>query len=114
MNAFRALLTLMVIGIFVYTGFVGIAHGWNLFPVFFGDIFALTWPGQFNVDFSCFLILSGLWMAWRHHFSLGGLVLGVFGVVGGMSLLAPYLLFLSFRTKGDIKVMILGEQRAKN
>jgi hypothetical protein len=40
---------------------------------------AMTWPGQFNFDFLCFLTLSGLWLAWRHHFSLGGACIGCAG-----------------------------------
>lgn len=43
----------------------GALRGWNFMPVFFRDIIALTWPGQFNLDFSCLLSLSGLWLAWR-------------------------------------------------
>lgn len=39
---------------------VGASHAWNLFPVFFGDIAAMTWAGQFNADFTGFLLLSGL------------------------------------------------------
>jgi hypothetical protein len=112
MRAFRILLGVFFTCIIIYTSIVGINHGWNLFPVFFGDILAMNWPGQFNFDFSCFLILSGLWLAWRHHFTPGGLVLGVLGVFGGMSLLAPYLLFASYKAKGDIKVLLLGKVRA--
>ena len=53
-------------------------------PIFFGDMAKFTWPGQFNLDFTTFLMLSGLWVAWRHHFSASGLILGAIAVVGGM------------------------------
>ena len=89
MKAFRFLLVIFIIGISTITGLVGVKHGWNLLPIFFGDIASLTWPGQFNADFLCFLILSGLWLAWRHHFSPGGLLLGCLGFFGGIMLLAP-------------------------
>ena len=75
---------------------------------------AMTWPGQFNFDFMCFLILSGLWLAWRHHFSLRGLALGVLGFFGGKMVFAPYLLFASFKANGDIKKLLLGKIRADN
>lgn len=114
MRAFRFLLAMMMVGILGITGVVGYRHGWNLLPIFFGDMAALTWPGQFNFDFMCFLILSGLWLAWRHHFSPGGLLLGVLGVLGGIVLLAPYLLFSSFKANGDKKVLLLGEVRAES
>ena len=112
MTSFRILLVAMISVIVAYTGAVGMTHGWDLFPVFIGDILAMTWPGQFNVDFSCFLLFSGLWLAWRNHFTVGGLVLGLLGVVGGTMLLAPYLLYASFQAKGDMKIILLGRTRA--
>lgn len=114
MGAFRVLLAAFIVAIISFTGVVIANHGWNLLPIFFGDIAAMTWPGQFNLDFTCFLILSGLWLAWRHHFSPGGLALGVFGFFGGMMFLAPYLLFASYRANGDIKILLLGKVRANN
>ena len=113
MKAFRLLLIVMIVTITTYTAHVGLHHGWNLLPLFFGEMTAMTWQGQFNVDFNGFLILSGLWLAWRHQFSLAGLVLGVFGLVGGIMFLAPYLLIVSFATKGDVKAMLLGPIRAQ-
>jgi len=114
MGAFRILLAIMITGILGYTGIVGVNHGWNLFPVFFGDMAAMTWPGQFNFDFMCLLTFSGLWLAWRHHFSPGGLALGLLGVVGGTMVLAPYLLIVSFKANGDMKELFLGKVRAKS
>jgi len=104
-------LILMIGVILVYTGIVGTTHGWNLAPVFFGDIAAMNWPGQFNLDFSCLLALSGLWLAWRHQFSPAGVALGLLGSVGGTLVLAPYLLFASFQAKGDVKALLLGKNR---
>lgn len=113
MVAFRILLACHIVVILLYTGIVGSNHGWNLMPIFFGDMMAMTWPGQFNMDFMCFLTLSATWLAWRHHFSPGGLVLGAFGLVGGIMLLAPYLLITSFLANGDIKEILLGKSRAQ-
>ncbi len=114
MGAFRILLGVFFMCLIIYTSIVGINHGWNLFPVFFGDMAAMTWAGQFNLDFTGFLILSGLWLAWRHHFSPVGLALGVMGFFGGMSMLAPYLLIASYKANGDMKVLLLGKGRAGN
>ena len=111
MKAFRVLLVCYILGIFTITGLVGYKHGWNLLPIFFGDMVSLSWPGQFNFDFMCFLLLSGLWLAWRHHFSPGGILLGILGVFGGIMLLAPYLLLMSFKVNGDIKALLMGEVR---
>ena len=114
MSAFRILLAVFVIAIISFTGVVISNHGWNLLPIFFGDIAAMTWPGQFNFDFLCFLILSGLWVAWRHHFSPGGLVLGLLGLFGGILFLAPYLLIASYSANGDMKTLFLGKDRANS
>lgn len=62
MFVFRSFLLVVVVSFAVYTAVVGATHGWNLFPVFFGDIAAMTWPGQVNLDFLCMLLLSGLWI----------------------------------------------------
>ena len=112
MSAFRVLLAIITIAIITFTIIVGFKHGWNLLPVFFGDMVAMTWAGQFNFDFMCFLTLSALWLAWRHYFSIGGLALGVLGFFGGIMVLAPYLLIASYRANGDMKVLLLGEVRA--
>ena len=112
MKMFRLFLMVEVLSLIVYTFVVGKNQGWNLFPLFFADIAAMTWPGQFNFDFLMFLILSGLWLTWRHHFSIAGFALGLLGLFGGTMFLAPYLLYESFRAKGDIKILLLGEKRA--
>jgi hypothetical protein len=80
--------------------------------VFFGDMMQMSWPGQFNLDFFTCLLLSGVWLAWRHDFSAAGLALGVVGVFGGMLFLSAYLLVASFRANGDVKVLLLGARRA--
>ena len=84
----------------------------NLMPVFLGDIAAMAWPGQFNVDFTCFLALSAIWVAWRHQFSASGLALGVVAFFGGMLFLSIYLLVQTGRSGGDVKALLLGEARA--
>lgn len=112
MNAFRVLLGMMIIWIIGITGLVASNHGWNLIPIFFGDIVALTWPGQFNADFTCFLILSGLWVAWRHQFSSIGLLLMPIAIFFGIMFLSIYMLIISFTTKGQITAMLLGTARA--
>lgn len=112
MTAFRILLAGIFATIFVYTSIVISNHGMGLFPVFFGDIAKMAWPGQFNLDFTGFLTLSALWLAWRHHFSPLGLALGVLGFFGGAPVLTAYLFVTSFRVDGDIAELLLGKARA--
>ena len=112
MSGFRALLAAMLVGLLVYTGVVVERHGWDLLSVFFGDMAALGWPGQFNLDFMMMLTLSALWVAWRHRFSPAGLGLAVLAFFGGASFLTVYLLVLSIRTRGGVPEILLGSRAA--
>ena len=112
MNAFRALLALIFVTIVVYTVPVIANHGMGLIAIYFGDIAKMEWPGQFNLDFMGFLLLSGFWLAWRHEFSPAGLALGVLGLFGGAPVLTAYLFLTSLRTGGDVAALLLGEARA--
>ncbi|MBK7901736.1 MAG: hypothetical protein IPJ97_01415 [Proteobacteria bacterium] len=112
MAIFRAYLVVALACLAGYTLVVGINHGWNLLPIFVSSIAEMSWSGQFNVDFMTFLGLSGIWVAWRHHFSGSALALGVVAFFGGMMFLAPYLLGASAQAGGDTRVLLLGKERA--
>jgi hypothetical protein len=105
---FRSLLLLIFTVIAVYTGVVVARHGLDLLPVFFGDMWKLGWPGQFNLDFLCMLMLSGLWVGWRHGFSWAGVALGICAFLGGSFFLSAYLLVESIRCGGDPHRILLG------
>ena len=112
MTPFRVLLAGIFTIVVVYTAFVVADHGLGLLPIFFGDIARMEWPGQFNLDFLGFLVLSGFWLAWRHHFSPAGLALGVLGLFGGVPVLTAYLFVASFAVRGDVAALLLGPARA--
>ncbi|MFM7029327.1 MAG: hypothetical protein ACKOXK_11725 [Chakrabartia sp.] len=112
MTAFRIFLLLCLGAILAYTSVTISHHGLNLLPVFFGDMAKMGWPGQFNLDFMCFLALSALWVSWRHDFSAAGLALGVVAFFGGMLFLSAYLLVQSTRCGGDVRTLLLGTRRA--
>ena len=102
--------TVLVVHLAVLTGYTIVViqnHGMNLLPVFFGDMAAMAWPGQFNLDFMGFLVLSALWTAWRNGFSALGLVLAVIAFFGGMAFLSVYMLILSLGTD-SIRDILLG------
>jgi hypothetical protein len=111
MIAFRTFLVVVFLVIAGYTLVVIANHGLNLLPVFFGDMKKMQWPGQFNLDFMCMLLLAGLWVAWRHQFSVAGVVFGLVGVFGGALFLSAYLLVESIRTKGDMRRLLVGTAR---
>lgn len=112
MTLFRLFLGAMLAVIAIYTLVVVAQHGMNLFPVFFGDIGATGWPGQFNLDFLGMLMLSALWTAWRNDFTPKGLLLGLLALLFGAPFLTIYLLVLSVQTQGNLKEMLLGKARA--
>jgi len=112
MHAFRVLLVILFSFIFTYTAVVAANHGLGLLGIFFSNIADIGWPGQFNVDFMSYLTLSAVWLAWRHHFSPAGLVLGVLGFFGGGLVFTAYLFFASVAAKGDMHELLLGKIRA--
>lgn len=110
MLAFRILLALVFSVLASYTLMVGASHGWDLAPVFFGDIAKVAWPGQFNLDFLCMLVLAATWVAYRHRFRAPGLALALGALVGGGTFLSAYLLIASIRARGDVATLLLGEK----
>lgn len=110
MKIFRVILMSMTVIIGLMT-IAAIANGGvDLITPYFSEILALTWQGQFNVDFATYLILSGLWMAWRGGFSKGSIALGVFAPPLGILFFAPYLLYLTSKNSGDVRKLLLGVQ----
>ncbi len=112
MAVFRLFLVAAWITLTAYTAVVAANHGLGLFPIFFHDIGALNWPGQFDLDFLIMLLFSALWVAWRNGYSALRLGLAVLALVGGSLFLSTYLLILSFTAKGNLRQVLLGEQRA--
>ena len=111
MTAFRVLLVAIIVTVGAYTSVVIANHGLNLFSVFFGAMAEMGWPGQFNLDFTSMLMLSGLWVAWRHQFSGAGVALGVGALFLGAPYLSIYLLVASVRAGGDMRQVLLGSAR---
>lgn len=111
MRRFRILLAVILVALAGYTAIVVAQHGMNLLPVFFGDMAKLEWPGQFNLDFMCMLVLSGLWVSWRHEFSPAGIALGIGALFGGALFLSTYLLIVT-ANEPDMRVVLLGPSRA--
>ena len=112
MTLFRIFLATLFLVVTIYTIIVIANVGPNLFPAAIGGVQAMGWQGQFNLDFLTFIMLIGVWIAWRHQFTPAGLLLGLC-ICGGMIYLAAYLLVISVQADGDMKEILLGRQRAK-
>ena len=109
MLMFRVLLVVIAIWTNVTAWIAIYFSGWNLFAVVASDLNSVTWNAQFDADLICYLILSAIWVAWRYRFKAKAIVLGAFVGLLGNAFFAPYLLFLTYKTNGDIRKLILGE-----
>ena len=108
----RTLSIAFLVVIAIYTTVAISNDGFDLVTPFISDIIAMNWSGQFNIDFMMYLILSAIWVAWRHDFSGGGLVLAAIASVGGFLFLGVYLLVQIRRSEGDVERLMLGDRRA--
>lgn len=107
---FKTLLIVQTIGLLTYTYFAFQTEGANLFSFFFNNVLSLNWSGQFNLDFLCYLTLSGFWIMWRNKFTNKSILLGLAAMVLGIVLFAPYLLWLTNKENGDIKRVLIGDR----
>ncbi len=110
MNAFRVLLVVMGLMVFVYTVLAVSNEGVNLFATTLPAVPEFGWPGQFHLDFATYLVLSGLWVAWRHEFSGSGIALGVAASLLGILFLSVYLLLAIRKSGGDMRLVLLGDR----
>lgn len=110
MIGFRIFLGVLFSILSLYTALTIADHGWGLLPIFFADIAAMDWHGQFNLDFMMMLMFSALWVAWRHRFSPAGLGLAGLALFGGSMILTVYLFALTLRSPGGMREVLLGAQ----
>jgi hypothetical protein len=106
----NALLVSQTLALLIYSYFAFNNEGPNLLGIMIANVKALNWSGQFNLDFSCYLILSGLWLMWRNKFDKQSIALGLLAMVGGIIFFAPYLLYLFYKEKYDLKRVLCGKQ----
>ncbi|MCX6213391.1 hypothetical protein [Spirosoma sp.] len=106
----RFLLLVQTIALLVYTYLAFQNEGANLLQVFFANMASLTWNGQFNLDFSCYLTLSGLWIMWRNKLAPAAIILALAAMIIGILAFAPYVLYLLTRENGDLKKVLIGDR----
>lgn len=106
----KLLLLLMLLGVGIYTIQAFQQDGTNLFAIFLQQIQGLGWPGQFNLDFSCYLFLSALWILWRNEFRPIAYLLALAAMVGGILFFAGYLLVLVQKHNGRVANILLPEK----
>lgn len=107
MTIFRASMAASWVLIMGVTIYVVAVHGINWPVVYFGDLFALNWRSQFNLDLLIHLALFYSWVYWREESKTKGMVYGFLTLMGGMFSFA-YLLYASYAAKGNVKKFLLG------
>lgn len=99
--------TLLVL---TYTLYVGSKEGWIFLQVATTNLASLTWNGQFTIDFSSYLLFSGLWIAWRGKFSLTSILLGIVASILGFIVFAPYFIWLLYKENGELLKVLTGSR----
>lgn len=85
-------------------------EGTNFLAIAFSNIQSFKWNGQFNLDFSCYLSLSGLWIMWRNKFTPKYIVIGLAAMILGIIFFAPYLLYLLTKENGNLEKVFIGDR----
>lgn len=105
----KGLLLLQTFGVLAYTVIAIKNDGANVFLRAQEFVQSLTWIGQFSLDFSCYLTLSALWIAWRNKYSGRAVAFAIAALILGIIVFAPYVLYLLAREKGDLKRVLIGD-----
>lgn len=109
-NLLKTLLLVQTIGLLIYTFFAFQTEGANLFSVVRNNVLSLNWSGQFNLDFLCYLTISGLWIMWRNEFSRKSIIVGIVAMILGIVFFAPYFLWLMNKENGNLKRVLVGDR----
>lgn len=104
------ILAVQALSLIAYTAYVGIHEGWNFLQVALNDVQSLTWRGQFGLDFSSYLVLSGIWIMWRNKFSWSSIGIATVAMIIGIIVFAPYVIYLIVKENYNIKKVLIGEQ----
>lgn len=110
MKMLKLYLLLSTLAIYGVTVLVGFNVGWNWPAVFFGDLGAMNWRSQFNLDFLIHLVLLATWIQWREGSTPRGFVFGFLSIVMGGMFGFPYIAFAALKAQGDPKRFLLGER----
>ena len=114
MTAIRLFLVVATIAIYLITAIATAGHGPNWPAVAFNDLRALNWRTQFDIDFIVYLLLVAVWIDWREGLTVKGKLFGFASVIMGGMFSFPYLLYATYQSQGDPKVLLLGRQASPN
>ncbi len=108
MTLLRAFLIIATLIIYAVSIYVIATMGLNYPAVFLSDMLKLDWRSQFNTDLLIALCLFFIWVAWREGFTIKGFLFSLLFMNLGFMFGCPYLLFATYKAKGNIKALLLG------
>ncbi|MCB1608000.1 MAG: hypothetical protein KDI71_13605 [Xanthomonadales bacterium] len=114
MRIFQAIAAILLLSLLGYTVLTVANEGLNFLPAAAESLAAMGWSGQFAADFSCYLVVSALWVLWRHRGSGAGWLFAVGALIGGFLYFGAYLLIASVQARGSISALLLGQQSASS
>lgn len=113
MTLLRGVLGVATVAIYLVTVIAVVNGGMNWPAVAIADLLAGDWRTQFDVDFIIHLLLLATWVTWREGGTTKAYVFGFLSVVLGGMFGFPYILYASYKAKGDPKALLLGVNAAK-
>lgn len=106
----KGILLIQTIGLVVYTFITIQNEGFVVFERAMEFVQSMKWIGQFTLDFSSYLLLSALWIAWRNKFETKFVILAIVAGIIGIMVFSPYLLILLIQENGDLNRVLIGDR----
>jgi hypothetical protein len=106
----KLFLAIQILALTIYTFYAIKNEGLALFQIAIDNVLSMTWNGQFNADFSCYLVLSGLWIMWRNEYKLSAIIVAILAMILGIIFFATYLFYLLITEKGNLKKVLVGNR----
>ncbi|MET0183667.1 MAG: hypothetical protein ABW199_12360 [Caulobacterales bacterium] len=110
MQIFRGLLVLAWLAVVLVSAHAIQAMGAQTAGDVFVSDFSHPWRAQFNTDFSFHLLLMASWIAFREKTLIRGLPFGALAILLGGAFSFAYIVVATFRAKGDMRRIMLGER----
>lgn len=108
MKALRIFLVISTVAIYAITVIASLSQGFNWPAVAIADLLALGWRSQFDIDFIVHLFLLATWVTWREGADTRAYVFGFLSIVMGGMFGFPYILYATYKARGEPKALLLG------
>lgn len=108
MTTLRTFLLISTVAIYAITIIASSSHGFNWPAVALSDLAALDWRTQFDIDFIIHLLMLAAWVIWREGATAKAYAFGFLSVVMGGMFSFPYIIYASYKARGEVRLLLLG------